>query len=466
MRRASLLAAATVLTAMIASATPADPQTASVDESLTRYQPEPYVKIKAPEWTRTATLYQVNLRQFTPEGTIAAAEQQLPRIKALGADIVWLMPVHPIGEKNRKGSLGSPYSVRDYRAVNPEFGTLDDLRQFVARAHELGMYVILDWVANHSAWDNPLVTRHPEWYERDWKGEFHPTSWWDWSDIIEFDYTNPGLRRYMTEAMKFWVREVGIDGFRCDVAHYVPLDFWNNARAELDAIKPVFMLAEASFPEMHARAFDATYAWAWNDAVHHIWSGKAGVAALPLYYSERDNAYPREAMRLMMVSNHDKNAWEGTEFERFGDALPAAMVLSFVGDGMPMIYNGQEAGNPKRLAFFERDPIEWREHPNGEMYRRLTALKKQNPALWNGAWGARMVPVANDQPDAVISFVRDGQSNKVFAAFNFTPRPVKVGFHHDLHAGRYSDWSTGAAVTLARDTALELPAWGYAVYVR
>jgi glycosidase len=266
--------------------------------------------------------------------------------------------------------------------------------------------------------------------------------------------------------MKFWVREVGVDGFRCDVAHYVPLDFWNNVRAELDAIKPVFMLAEASFPELHARAFDATYAWAWNDALHRIWQGKAGVVALPIYYSERDNAYPREAMRLMMVSNHDKNAWEGTEFEMFGDAVPAAMVLSFVGDGIPMIYNGQEAGNPKRLAFFERDPIVWREHPNGELYRRLTALKKQNSALWNGAWGARMVPVANDQPDAVVSFVRADASQKVFAAFNFTPRPVRVAFQHDLHAGSYTDWSTGAAVTLSRDAVLELPPWGYRVYVR
>jgi glycosidase len=466
MKRFSLLIVAAVLTAMTASAALAGPQAASADATLARYQPEPYVKIKAPEWTKSATLYQVNLRQFTPEGTLAAAELQLPRIKALGADIVWLMPVHPIGEKNRKGSLGSPYSVRDYLAVNPEFGTLDDLKRFVARAHGLGMYVILDWVANHSAWDNPLVASHPEWYERDWKGDFHPTSWWDWSDIIEFDYSQPGLRHYMTEAMKFWVREADVDGFRCDVASYVPLDFWNNVRAELDAIKPVFMLAEASFPEMHARAFDATYAWAWNDALHHIWQGTAGVVALPLYYSERDNAYPREAMRLMMVSNHDKNAWEGTEFERFGDAVPAAMVLSFVGDGIPMIYNGQEAGNTKRLKFFDRDPIEWREHPNGELYRRLTALKKQNSALWNGAWGARMVPVANDQPDAVISFVRTDDSHKVFAAFNFTPRPVKVGFLHDLHAGRYVDGSTGAAVTLERNAVLELPAWGYAVYVR
>ncbi len=193
-----------------------------MDDELQRYQPAPYVRVQHPDWTKDAVLYQVNLRQFTPEGTLAAAEKQLPRIKALGADIVWLMPIHPIGEKNRKGGLGSPYSVRDYLAVNPEFGTLDDLKRFVARAHELGLKVILDWVANHTAWDNPLVKQHPEWYARNWKGEYHPTSWNDWSDIIELDYDQPGLRKYMTDALKFWVREAGIDGYRADVGGLRP----------------------------------------------------------------------------------------------------------------------------------------------------------------------------------------------------------------------------------------------------
>jgi len=215
-----------------------------VEPSADPYEPQPYVIVNHPEWSKQAAIYQINTRQFSEAGTFAEVEQALPRIKALGTDIIWLMPVHPIGQVNRKGSLGSPYSVQDYYGVNPEFGTLDDLKSLINAAHAQGMYVILDWVANHTAWDNPLHEAHPEWYERNYRGEFTPTPWWDWSDIIDLDYSNPELRHYMTEAMVYWVREVGVDGFRADVAGFVPVDFWEQVRRELDAVKPVFMLAE------------------------------------------------------------------------------------------------------------------------------------------------------------------------------------------------------------------------------
>ena len=461
-RIVSLVLTATVLACAAHAAAPAEPAAAELE----RYRPAPYVRVQHPEWAKNATLYQINLRQFTPEGTLAAAEQQLPRVRALGADIIWLMPIHPIGAKNRKGSLGSPYSVRDYLGVNPEFGNFDDLKRFVARAHELGMYVILDWVANHSAWDNAVVSQHPDWYSRNWKGEFHPTSWNDWSDIIEFDYDQPGLRRYMTEALKFWVREAGIDGYRCDVAGMVPLDFWNNARRELDAIRPVFMLAEWEATDLHADAFDATYGWSWYTAAHEATVGGKGAGPLRGYYSTLDNAWPREAMRMTFVSNHDKNAWEGTEFEAFGPGLDAAMVLSVVGAGVPLMYNGQEAGNDRRLAFFERDPIAWREHPNGDLYRRLFALKKANSALWNAQWGAPMVDVPNDAQDSVLSFVRHDDRNKVFAVFNFSKAPVRVSFKDTLYVGSYQDFATGDKVELAEGATLEMPAWGYRVLVK
>ncbi len=250
------------------------------------YQPIPYVKIQHPEWSKNATIYQINTRQFTPEGTFQAAETQLPRLKELGVDILWLMPIHKIGEKNRKGTLGSPYAVQNYYSVNPEFGTLDDLKHFVAAAHQQHMYVILDWVANHTAWDNVLVHDHPEWYARNWKGDFTPTPWQNWTDIIDLDYRQEGLRKYMTDALKYWVKEVDIDGYRCDVAGFVPLDFWNNARKELDAIKPVFMLAEGDSRDLHAEAFDMTYAWGWYDAVHQITTGKPkDLGGLIGYYS-------------------------------------------------------------------------------------------------------------------------------------------------------------------------------------
>jgi glycosidase len=422
--------------------------------------------IEHPEWSRRATLYQLNTRQFTNEGTFAAAEAHLARLKALGADIVWLMPIHPIGEKNRKGRLGSPYAVKDYRSVNAELGTLEDLKRFVVAAHAHGLHVILDWVANHTAWDNTLVAEHPEWYARDWKGRFRPTPWRDWSDVIDLDYRHEGLRRYMTDAMKHWVAEAGVDGYRCDVAGFVTVEFWNDVRRQLDAIKPVFMLAEWESRDLHAQAFDATYAWSWYSAVRDVATGKADLKPLTDYYSWNESAFPRGAMRMTFVSNHDKNAWEGTELEQFGDALDAAIVLSVVGDGIPLVYSGQEAGNPRRLAFFEKDPIEWRDHPQGELYRKLFALKKRNTALWNGAWGALMIKVPNDAPTCVLSFVRQNETDKVFAVLNFSAQPRTVTFEDTLHHGRYQDYFDGSEIELGVASRLTLEPWGYRVFVR
>ena len=439
---------------------------AAPTRSLDPYQPASPVKVAHPEWSKNATIYQINLRQFTSEGTFRAAEQHLPRLKELGAVIVWLMPIHAIGQKNRKGSLGSPYSVKDYYSVNPEFGTLEDLRHFVTAAHELGLVVILDWVANHTAWDNPLVDEHPEWYARDWKGDFRPTPWWDWPDIIDLDYQQPALRRYMTEALKYWVSAADIDGYRCDVAGFVPTDFWNHVRKELDAIKPVFMLAEWEDRDLHAEAFDMTYAWSWHAAVRDITQGKADVNSLYVYYSWNEKAFPADIMRMLFVSNHDKNAWEGTEFEQFGEGLEAAIVLSVVSEGLPLIYNGQEAGNTRRLEFFEKGPIEWKPHPLGDLYQKLFALKKENTALWNAQWGARMIPVPNSAPARVLSFVRQNERDKVFAVFNFSNEPQAVTFAESLYHGKYTDYFNRESIELAGSTSLGLQPWDYRVFVR
>jgi glycosidase len=437
---------------------------AGTEAMETPFEPAPYVTLQHPEWSRDAAIYQVNTRQFTPEGTLAAARAQLPRLAALGVRIVWLMPVQPIGEKNRKGTLGSPYSVRDYTAVNPEFGDLDDFKAFVAAAHELGLYVILDWVANHTAWDNPLVERHPEWFSRDHAGRLHPPVWTDWSDVVQLDYRQPGLWRHMADAMRWWVAETGIDGFRCDVAGFVPVGFWNGVRAELERIKPVFLLAEWKTRDLHARAFDASYAWDWYDTVRRIAQGEAGVSALAGYHYDEENAWPLDAMRMLFVSNHDKNAWEGTQFEAFGAALESAVVLSVASRGIPLIYNGQEAGNPKRLAFFERDPIEWREHPVGDLYRRLFALKSANRALWNGAWGAPMERVPNSAPERVFSFVRTNGEHRVFGVFNLSDSPVTARFAEDRYAGAWRDFASGEERVLEPGLELQLPAWSYRLF--
>ena len=419
-----------------------------------------------PDWSREAVIYQLNTRQFSKEGTLAAAERDLPRLKALGVDIIWLMPIHPIGQKNRKGTLGSPYSVRDYRAVNPELGSMADLKSFVKTAHGLGLKVVLDWVANHSAWDNALVAEHPEWYARDWQGNFRPTPWWDWSDIIEFDYSQPGLRRYMADSLAYWVREADIDGYRADVACFVPEDFWADARAKLDALKPgLWMLAECETRDIHTRAFDASYGWTWDETMHAIAAGRANVNGLRVFYAANERMWPVSAQRMISTSNHDRNSWEGTEFERFGPALENAMVLSVVSEGIPLIYNGQEAGNDRRLKFFERDPIEWREHPNGALFKRLFALKKANPALHNAPWGGRMLQVVTNDLDHILAFVREKDGNRVLALFNFSAQPRTVRFADTLPNGRYTDFKTGAGFEISSGTTVQMAPWSNRVLV-
>ncbi len=447
--------------ALLLAVLAAAPATAPAVTPVERHAPADLSGTRHPEWTRTAAIYQINTRQFTKEGTLRAAERELPRLRALGVDILWLMPIHPIGAKNRKGGLGSPYSVRDYRAVNPELGTMADLKSFVRAAHRQDMRVILDWVANHTAWDNPLVAEHPDWYERDWKGAFRPTPWWDWSDIIDLDFRSAGLRRYMADSMAFWVREADVDGFRADVAAYVPIDFWERTRRELDAIKPVFMLAEAQTRDLHRSAFDASYGWGWYDAVVGIAKGRADVGALFGYYSENESAWPAGAQRMLYVENHDQNSWHGTQFEQFGPARTNAIVLSVAGEGIPLLYNGVEAGNEKRLAFFERDPIAWRPHPNANLYRRLFALKERNRALHNAPWGGRMVPVVNSAPGKVFSFVRERDGHRVLGVFNFSAELQRVGFTDGPFAGRWRDFDGGARVDVAADTRLALAPWSY-----
>lgn len=451
----ALLALAACDAPQAASEPPLEVSSRDVDK------PQPYVMIQHPAWTRDAVIYEINTRQFTKEGSLAAAQRELPRLKKLGVTILWLMPIHPIGQKARLGPLGSPYSVRDYLAVNPELGSMADLKRFVDAAHRLDMHVILDWVANHSARDNPLVAQHPDWYEKDQAGKFRPATWMDWSDIIDFDYSKPQMRRYMTEALKFWVREAGVDGFRADYAGGVPIQFWENARSELDQIKPVFMLAEWEYPEFHRKAFDATYAWKLVEAMKNVAGGRADTGALVGYFSWQDNAWPREAMKMAYTSNHDVNASEGTDKELFHAALPAMIAFTFAADTIPLIYNGQEAGNEKRLNFLTRDPIVWREDPMANFYTRLIRWKKENPALHNGQYGGQMIPIKTSIPKQIFSFVRRKDKNKVFAIFNFSAQSQNIEINDDLANGEYIDFETGNEVYIKKNTKIDMGAWEY-----
>ena len=433
------------------------------------WQPQPFVEIEAPEWARDAVLYQINTRQFTREGTFAAAQKELPRLKQLGVDILWLMPIHPIGEVNRKGTLGSPYSVRDYYAVNAEFGTEAEFRSFVDAAHAQGFKVILDLVANHTAWDNQLASEHPDWYEKTWDGHFRPTPWWDWSDIIDLDWSKPGVREHVGGAMEYWVREFGVDGYRADVAGYIPVDFWETMRARLDVIRPVFMLGEVQQTAHHRAAFDATYAWDWHHTSKRIAKGEADATGLFGYYAENESLWPREAMRMTYIENHDSNAWEGTLYENYGDALPAMTALAFTGEGLPLIHNGQEACNAKRLEFFEKDPIDWSQGKTcayGELLAQLIAFRDANPALHNGKWGARMSQVVNDRPQQVFGWVRQQGGNKVVGLFNLSNQPVEATLADGLAEGDYLEFRTGDAVSVAAGDTISLPAWGFRLLAR
>lgn len=428
--------------------------------------PKRYTFLKHPEWCKNATIYEVNIRHYTEEGTFKAFQNHLPRLKELGIDIIWIMPIHPIGELFRKGSLGSPYSVKDYYGVNPEFGTLDDFKNLVNAIHESGMYVIIDWVANHSSWDNKLTLQHPEWYTKSLEGNFQPTPWYDWEDIIDFDYDQPGIRKYMTNALKYWMRETGIDGLRCDVAGFVPNDFWERVRPQLDKIRPVFMLAEWESRDMHRKAFDMTYSWSLYECMHSVTVERKKFAALIEYIAHDVNTVPANDIRMLFTDNHDKNAWTGTPFSMFGDGLEACIVLTCVAKGMPLVYNGQEAGNEKQLPFFEKDIIEWKPHPFFDLYKKLFELKHTNQALWNGAWGGEMLRISNDKLMQVISFVREKNGDKVIAVFNFSDNDTDVKLQIKSHAGEYVNLFTDEILKLEEWENFFLKKWSYVVLVK
>ena len=334
-------------------------------------------------WKDNGIVYELNTRQFTPEGTFAAAQKQLPRLKALGVDIIWLMPIYPIGELERKGTLGSYYAIRDYCDVNPEFGTLEDFDAFLAEAHELGFKVILDWVANHTAPDHPWVTENdPSWYYRDSLG--HTIVEYDWTDIAKLNYDNIEVGAAMRNAMRFWVKR-GVDGFRCDVAYQVPDTFWSTAIGALrnEAPRYLYFLAEGEETWLHKVGFDATYAWKLHHLVNDIAQGKADGDSLARYIAWNAENYPADAKRLSFTSNHDENSWSGTEFERMGDAWKAMTVLCWtLPESQPLIYTGQEMGYDHRFEFFEKDPVpEWKENEYTDFYKYLTALRHEHPAL-------------------------------------------------------------------------------------
>jgi glycosidase len=425
-----------------------------------------------PAWSRTAAIYEINVRQYTPEGTFAALQRHLPRLDSLGVDILWLMPVQPIGVKNRKGGLGSYYSIADYTAINPEHGTEADFKRFVDAAHAQGLRVILDWVANHTAHDHPWITQHPDWHDRAPDGrvlnardnEGRET---DWTDVAELNYANADMRRAMIAEMRWWLTEMGIDGFRSDVAGGVPMDFWTQANGELRAVKPdIFLLAEAESPQMHS-AFHMTYGWEFHHLLNEIAQGKKTTAELDRYFARQDAAYGRGAYRMYFTSNHDENSWQGTEFERMGaNHLPAFVLSATVQNSMPLLYTGQEASMNKRLRFFEKDTVDWRGPSLAPFYTAMFDLKERVPALANGPWGGAQTVLRTDGGPRVYAFTRTQGASTVFVAVNFGDAPVSASYQGLAQPGAFTDWFSKAPVSLAASGRLDIPANGYRVLVR
>ncbi|MCU0371179.1 MAG: alpha-amylase family glycosyl hydrolase, partial [Bacteroidales bacterium] len=400
----------------------------------------------------------------TPEGTFNAFLEHIPRLKKMGVDIIWLMPIHPVGEKNRKGSLGSYYSVKDYKGVNPEFGTLDDFKKLVSTAHQEGMKVIIDWVANHSSWDNPWITEHPEWYTRDSLGKM--VSPFDWSDVADLNYDNNDLRAAMTDALSYWITETDIDGYRCDVAGMVPVDFWNNTRAELDKIKPVFMLAEAEEPQHHIHAFDMSYAWELHHILNSIAKGEKNANALETYYIKQDTLFPADAYRMAFTSNHDENSWNGTEFERMGASSLTMAVLTATLPGMPLIYSGQESAFNQRLRFFDKDTIEWKDYRLEPFYTKLFTLKHAYQPLWNGSWGGALSRVSTSADTSVFAFTREKEGDRIFVMANLTGEVKECKLKGEDFSGKYKEWFSEEEVMFRKGDMVRLKPWEYKVYVK
>lgn len=414
-------------------------------------------------------IYEANIRQYSEEGSFNAFTKDIPQLKELGVKVIWLMPVYPISGTKSKGSLGSYYAITDYTSVNPEFGTVDDFRNLVKTAHDNGIYVILDWVANHTGWDHVWIKEHPEYYTQDEKGNIvdplNPETGesWGWTDVADLSYDNPEMRKEMIEEMLYWVKEENVDGFRCDVAHQVPVDFWEDAIKEIRAVKPVFMLAEAEQPELLKNAFDMQYAWEGHHIMNEIARGKKNVKAWDHYMKKNDTLLEDDDIFMNFTSNHDENSWNGTVFERMGDAAETFAAMSYCIPGMPLIYSGQEYDMNKRLLFFEKDTIVKKKGRFYPFYRKMGALKNNHPALKGGKKAAAYKRITTSEDTALLAFERFSGENKLIFIANLSGEDVKASIDY---SGKFKNYMTDDDVELKAEIEYELQPWEYLILVQ
>lgn len=409
-------------------------------------------------WSNGANIYEVNIRQYTSEGTFNAFAAHLPRLREMGIEILWFMPITPISKEGRLGQLGSYYACSSYVEINPEFGTLNDFKALIQQAHELGFKVIIDWVANHTGFDHTWTRLNRDWYVLDPQGNF--TEKYGWKDVIDLDYSNNNMREAMINAMQYWINECDIDGFRCDMAHLVPLDFWHEARKRCEQHKQLFWLAECEVPDYH-QVFDVSYAWQWMHITERYMNKQALLVDI-LHVLEQYGHYMAGARKLFFTTNHDENSWNGTEYEKYGTAAKAFAVFSCTWPGLPLIYSGQELPNNKRLLFFEKDEISWTQQPllHG-FYQALLTTRKSNKALHDGS---KMVKLATGADEEVLAYLQVQDGHKLLTLINLSSiSRIKCSIENEELPGHYVNIFSGISHELQTTAAFELQAWEFIV---
>ncbi len=416
---------------------------------------------KTVDWADGGNIYEVNTRQYTKEGTFNAFATHLPRLKDMGVQILWFMPTTPISLEQRQGTLGSYYAVADYAAVNREFGTIEDFTALVQQAHALGMKVIIDWVGNHTGWGSAWAQQYPQWFKRDAKGNFTEAN--GWIDVIDLDYNNNDMCKAMIAAMQHWIVTCDIDGFRCDMAHLVPLDFWKEARGQCDALKPLYWLAESDEAD-YLLVFDSSYAWEWMQVSTELVQHKMSTGKMMNVLMKYAQQCIPHAQKLMFTANHDENSWNGTEYEKYGDAAKAFAVFTATWLGIPLIYSGQELPNKKRLKFFDKDEIEWTDGQPAlhDFYKTLLLFRKRCPVFH---CGTNLITLQTGIEDKIVAYLCAEGGHASLMLFNFSESGrIKFTVSHELLSGKFRNVFSGLTFDFMGTVAFEMQPWQYFVY--
>jgi len=420
-----------------------------------------------PMWAKNANMYEVNIRQFTEEGTFNAFTNHVARLQKIGVDILWFMPVYPISETKKKGTLGSYYAISDYTKVNPEFGTLEDFQKMVKAIHNAGMKIILDFVPNHTGWDHTWISEHPEYYSQDKEGNIidpidpNTGKSWGWTDVADLNFDNKEMRQHMINDMLYWIEKEQIDGYRMDVAHGVPVDFWGEVSASLVKAKAdIFMLAESEVPDLrNKKYFQTDYGWAFHHLLNDVAKGEKGPKEIQDWYSENQSKY-QEGWHIQFTSNHDENSWSGSTKERMGEAHDALAALAFTIEGMPLIYGGQEEPLVKRLEFFEKDNIGFDKYAKADFYQKMLKVKHENESLWNGVFGGKANFLkANDQ---VLAFKREKNGVESYCIFNLSEKPATLDV--DFDSNQLKNVMNESSIAFKSGSKMELAAWDFRIY--